>query len=52
MPFALVFVGGIYADLLEPRFFADRFHRFVAATAFVLVGASAVLSLVVVTSSS
>lgn len=52
VPFALVFVGGIYADLLEPRFFAGRFHRFVAATAFVLVGASAVLSLVVVTSSS
>ncbi|HEU5233880.1 MAG TPA: hypothetical protein VFU50_13535 [Terriglobales bacterium] len=52
VPFALVFVGGIYADLLEPRFFAGRFHRLVAATAFVLVGASAVLSVMVVTSSS
>lgn len=52
LPFAMVFVGGIYADLLQPRFFAGRFHRFVAVTAVVLIGASAVLSLVVVTSSS
>ena len=51
IPFAIVFVGGIYADLLEPRFFAGRFHRLVAATSFVLVGASAVLSLMVVTGS-
>jgi hypothetical protein len=52
VPFALVFVGGIYADLLEPHFFSGRFRRLVAVTAFVLVGASAVLSLMVVTSSS
>lgn len=50
IPFGMVFVGGIYADLLESRFFAGRFYRLVGATAFVLVGASAVLSLMVVTS--
>ena len=50
VPFALVFVGGIYADLLEPQFFGGRFRRLVSATAFILVGASAILSLMVVTS--
>ncbi len=49
LPFALVFVGGIYADLLEPQFFRSRFYRLVASTAFVLVGASAILSIMVVT---
>ncbi len=44
LPFAFVFVGGIYADLLEPGFFAGRFRPLVVTTAFVLVGASAVLS--------
>jgi hypothetical protein len=48
LPFALVFVGGIYADLLEPRFFRSRFYRLIASTAFVLVGASAILSIMVV----
>lgn len=52
LPFAFVFVGGIYADLLDCRFFGGRFHRLVAATAFVLIGASVVLSLMVVTSAS
>jgi len=49
LPFALVFVGGIYADLLEPHFFGGRFPRHVAATAIGLIGASAVFSLLVVT---
>ena len=50
LPFALVFVGGVYADLLEHRFFAGRFRKLVAATALVLVGGGAILSLTVVTS--
>lgn len=45
LPFAFVFVGGIYADLLEPTFFSGRFRSLVVTTACVLVGASAVLSL-------
>ena len=49
IPFMLVFIGGIYADLLEPNFFSGRFRKLVATTAFVLVGASAVLSLAVMT---
>src|SRR6185312_10506356 len=44
LPFAFVFIGGIYADLLEPGFFAGRFRPLVVTTALVLVGASAVLS--------
>jgi hypothetical protein len=51
LPFAFVFVGGIYADLLEQSFFAGRFRRLVVPTAFVLVGASAVFSIMVTTSS-
>lgn len=47
LPFAFVFIGGIYADLLESRFFAGRFRRLVTATAFVVAGASAVFSLMV-----
>jgi hypothetical protein len=47
LPFAFVFIGGIYSDLLESRFFAGRFRRLVAATAFVIAGASAVFSLMV-----
>ncbi len=50
VPFALMFVGGIYADLLESRFFRGRFYRLVAASAFILVASSAILSLMVVTS--
>jgi hypothetical protein len=49
LPFAMVFVGGIYGDLLERRSFAGRFRKLVACTAFVVLGASAVLSLMVVT---
>lgn len=49
IPFMLVFIGGIYADLLELNFFSGRFRKLVAATAFVLVGASAVMSLAVMT---
>ena len=45
LPFAFVFVGGIYADLLESGFFAGRYRSPVIITAYVLVGASAVLSL-------
>jgi hypothetical protein len=48
LPFAFVFVGGVYADLLEPRFFAGRFQKLVAATAFVLVGAILIMALAVV----
>lgn len=44
LPFAFVFIGGIYADLLEPSFFGGRFRSLVVTTAYVLVGASAVLS--------
>jgi hypothetical protein len=44
LPFALVFIGGIYADLLEPSFLGGRFRSLVVSTACVLVGASAVLS--------
>lgn len=49
LPFGLVFTGGIYADLLEQRFFAGRFRKLVATTALVVVAAGAVLSLAVVT---
>jgi hypothetical protein len=48
LPFAFVFIGGIYADLLDTKFFAGRFRKFVAFAALLLVGASAVLSLTVV----
>ena len=48
LPFAFVFIGGIYADLLEPQFFHGRFRKLVLTTAFVLVGASAALSLMVI----
>lgn len=45
LPFAFVSVGGVYADLLEPKFFAGRFRKLVTVTAFVLVGASLILGL-------
>jgi hypothetical protein len=48
LPFAFVFIGGVYADLLEPRFFAGRFQKLVATTAFVLLGAILVMALAVV----
>jgi len=48
LPFAFVFVGGIYADLLERRFFQGRFRKHVAMTSVVLIGASAVLSLILI----
>jgi hypothetical protein len=48
LPFALVFVGGIYADLLEPTFADGRFQRLVVASAWILIGASAALSLAIV----
>jgi hypothetical protein len=48
LPFVFVFIGGIYADLLEPEFFFGRFRRLVATTAFVLIGASLLLGLVIV----
>jgi hypothetical protein len=47
LPFAFVFIGGIYADLLETSFFAGRFRRLVTASAFLVAGASAVFSLMV-----
>jgi hypothetical protein len=50
LPFALVFVGGIYADLLDTKLFAGRFRKYVAFAALLLVGASALLSLTVVLS--
>lgn len=48
LPFAFVFIGGVYADLLEPRFFAGRFQKLVAATALVLVGAVLIMAMAVV----
>ena len=48
LPFAFVFIGGVYADLLEPKFFAGRFQKLVAATAFVLLGAILIMALDVV----
>ena len=48
LPFAFVFIGGIYADLLEEKFFARRFRKLVAVTASVLVGASATLCLMLI----
>jgi len=45
LPFAFVFVGGIYSDLLEPAFAGGRFYRLIAASAWILLGASAALSL-------
>jgi hypothetical protein len=48
LPFVFSFVGGVYADLLESRFFHGRFRRMIAATACVLVAAGAVLSLMLV----
>lgn len=50
LPFAFVFVGGIYADLLERGFFEGHFRKLVTATAVVLVGASAVLSFTLLSS--
>jgi len=47
--FALTLIGGIFADLLEPTFFRGRFRTQVVIAAFVLVGASVALSLIVVT---
>jgi hypothetical protein len=49
LPFALVFVGGIYGDMLEPHFFGGRFRRHVAATAIALIAGSALFTLLVVT---
>ena len=43
LPFIFVFIGGIYADLLEPAFFGGKFRKLVATTALFLVGASLVL---------
>jgi hypothetical protein len=48
LPFAFVFIGGVYADLLEPRFFAGRFQKLVVTTALVLLGAILVMALAVV----
>jgi hypothetical protein len=48
LPFGFVFIGGIYADLLERQFFQGRFRKLVAKTAFVLVGASAALCMMAV----
>jgi hypothetical protein len=48
LPFVFVFIGGVYADLLEPRFFAGRFQKLVATTAFVLVGAILIMALAVI----
>jgi hypothetical protein len=50
LPFALLFIGGIYADLLEPRFLGGRFRKHVATTAFMLIAANAILSLMLVAS--
>jgi len=47
LPFAFVFIGGIYADLLEIRFFAGRFRRLITASALIVAGASAIFSLMV-----
>lgn len=51
LPFALVFMGGIYADLLEPQFFGGHFRRHVAVTAVVLIAASAVFSVTLIAGS-
>jgi len=48
LSFALVFVGGIYADLLEPHFLGGRFRRHIAVTAVVLIAASAAFSAMLV----
>jgi hypothetical protein len=48
VPFALVFVGGIYADLLEPAFAGGRFQRLVVISVWMLLGASAALSLALI----
>ena len=48
LPFALVFVGGIYADLLETHFSRGHFRRHVMATAVVLIGASAIFGVMLV----
>ena len=48
LPFTLVFIGGIYADLLEPHFFGGRFRQHVAATAIALIVASALFSMMLV----
>ena len=48
LPFAFVFVGGVYADLLEPGFFSGRFRKLVATTAFVLTAASLILGFTLV----
>ena len=48
LPFAFVFIGGMYADLLETSFFAGHFRRHVAATVVLLIGASFLFSVLVV----
>jgi len=48
LPFAFVFIGGMYADLLETSFFAGHFRRHVGATVVFLIGASFLFSVLVV----
>jgi hypothetical protein len=48
LPFSLVFVGGVYADMLEPAFLGGQFRKLVVASAWILLGASAALSLALV----
>lgn len=50
LPFVFVFGGGVYADLLETNFFAGRFRTLAVISALVMIGASAVFSLMVAAS--
>jgi hypothetical protein len=45
LPFALVSIGGVYADLLDRAVIRDQAHQLVIASAWTLLGASAALSL-------
>lgn len=48
VPFLCVFIGGIFADLLEDRFFGGRCHRYVRAVQVLLLVANAVLCLMAI----
>ncbi len=45
LPFALVFMGGIYADLLDRAVIRDQVQKLVVTSAWILLGACAALSL-------
>jgi len=48
VPFLCEFIGGIFADLLETRFFGGRYHRYVRAVEVLVLVANAALCLMAI----